>query len=39
VAHLLARHVKNVTKDMIWMEDTPHPVAEALYFDFMHLFE
>lgn len=24
VAHLLARHAKNVTEDMIWMEDIPH---------------
>ncbi|KAK9992914.1 hypothetical protein SO802_022617 [Lithocarpus litseifolius] len=24
VAHLLARHAKNVSGDMVWMEDTPH---------------
>ncbi|XP_075655242.1 uncharacterized protein LOC142625480 [Castanea sativa] len=28
VAHLLARYAKNVTKDMIWMEDTPHQLKK-----------
>ena len=24
VAHSLARYAKNVTEDMVWLEDTPH---------------
>ena len=39
VAHLLARHAKNVVEDIIWMEETPSPVVEAPYFDSMHLSE
>ena len=33
VAHLLARHAKNVTHDVIWLEDSPPPVVQALYLD------
>ena len=39
VAHILARHAKNVVEDMIWLEETPLPVVEALYFDVLHLSE
>ena len=33
VAHLLASHEKNVTHDVIWLEDSPPPVVQALYLD------
>ena len=33
IAHLLARHAKNVTHDVIWLEDSPPPVVQALYLD------
>ena len=39
VAHVLARHAKNVVEDMIWLEETPPPAVEALYFDVLHLSE
>ena len=32
-AHALARHAKNVSNEIIWMEDSPPPVVEALYVD------
>lgn len=32
-AHALARHAKNVSHEVIWMEDSPPPAVEALYFD------
>ena len=33
VAHLLARHAKDVSHDVIWLEDSPPPVVQALYQD------
>ena len=33
VAHLLARHAKDVLHDVIWLEDSPPPVVQALYQD------
>ena len=33
IAHLLARHAKNVSHDVIWMEESPPPVVQDLYFD------
>ena len=32
-AHALARHAKNVSHEIIWMEDSPPLAAEALYLD------
>ena len=31
VAHLLARHAKNVSHDVNWMEGSPPAVVQALY--------
>ena len=39
VAHVLARHAKNVVEEMIWLEETPPPAVEALYLDYLHLSE
>ena len=33
VAHLLARHAKSLVHDVIWLEESPPPVVQALYFD------
>nr|XP_023924316.1 uncharacterized protein LOC112035715 [Quercus suber] len=33
LAHLLARHAKNGSHDVIWMEESPPPVVQALYLD------
>ena len=32
-AHLLARHTKNESHDVIWMEESPPPIVQALYLD------
>lgn len=32
-AHALARHAKNVTHELIWIEDSPPPAIEALFLD------
>ena len=37
VAHSLARYARNIDKDMFWMENTPPPAWEALYYDFLSL--
>ena len=39
VAHVLARHAKNVTEEIVWLEDTPPPASEALYYDSLYLNE
>ena len=33
VAHVLARYAKDLVEDIVWIEDSPPPVVEALYFD------
>ena len=33
VAHSLARHARNVIEDIIWMEESPPPALDALYWD------
>ena len=32
-AHSLARYAKNIVEDVVWLEDSPPPVLEALYVD------
>ena len=32
-AQLLARHAKSLVHDVIWLEESPPPVVQALYFD------
>ena len=39
VAHSLARFAKNVVNDMYWLEDSPSPALDALYYDLLHLNE
>ena len=31
VAHILAKHARNLVDDLYWIEDTPLPLADALY--------
>ena len=33
VAHVLARYAKDLVEDIVWIEDSPPPVVEVLYFD------
>ena len=33
VAHSLARYVKHLGEDFVWLEDSPPPALEALYLD------
>ena len=33
VAHGLARWAKDLVEDIVWIEDSPPPVMEALLFD------
>ena len=33
VAHVLAKHARLVKNELVWMEEDPLPVAEALYLD------
>ena len=37
MAYVLARYAKDVTEDIVWLEDTPPPAIEALYRDSLHL--
>ena len=39
VAHTLAKHARNLVDDLYWIEDTPPPVADALYYDSSHINE
>ena len=33
VAHSLARYARNIADEIVWLEDSPPPALEALYFD------
>ena len=37
VAHLLAKYARNVVDEVIWIEYSPSPTLEALYFDSLHI--
>ena len=39
VAHNLARYAKNFSDDVIWLEDSPPPVLEGLYYDSLSIYE
>lgn len=33
VAHSLAQYAKNIADETVWLEESPSPALEALYFD------
>lgn len=33
VAYALARYARNIEDELVWLEDSPPPALEALYFD------
>ena len=33
VAHALARYARNIEDELVWLEESPPPAFEALYFD------
>ena len=33
IAHSLARYARNIANETVWLEDSPPPTLEALYFD------
>ena len=33
VAHVLAKYAKDLVEDIVWIEDSPPPGVEALYYD------
>ena len=33
MAHALARYAKDILDEVVWIEDSPPPTVEALYFD------
>ena len=39
VAHVLARHAKNISCDLYWLEDSPPPTVNALYHDILNMYE
>ena len=39
VAHAFAKHARNLIDDLYWIEDTPLPAADALYYDSLHFNE
>ena len=34
MAHALARYAKDILDEVVWIEDSPPPTVEALYFDY-----
>ena len=39
VAHSLARYAKNISNDVIWLEDDPSPALEPLFHDCLTIME
>ena len=39
VAHLLARYANGLVEEVVWLEDSPPPALDALYFDLSFLNE
>ena len=39
VAHSLARYVRHIDNDIVWLEDSPPPALEALYVDSLSIFD
>ena len=39
VAHALAKYASSLIEDLYWIEDTPLPLADALYYDSLHINE
>ena len=37
VAHSLAKHARNLLEDLYWIEKTPLPATDALYYDSLHI--
>lgn len=37
VVHSLARFAKHISDDVIWIEDSPPPALESLYFNLAHI--
>ncbi|XP_075665466.1 uncharacterized protein LOC142635146 [Castanea sativa] len=39
VAYTLAKHARNLINDLYWIEDTPPPAVDTLYYDSLHFNE
>ena len=39
VAHNLVHYAKNISNDVIWLEDSPPPALESLYHDYLAIME
>ena len=39
VAHSLARYAKNISNDVMWLEDSPPLALESLYHDYLAILE
>ena len=39
VAHTLTKHTRNLINDVFLIEDTPPPVEDALYYNYLHINE
>ena len=39
VAHSLARYAKNISNDVMWLEDSPPLALESLYHDYLAIME
>ena len=39
VSHSFAKYVKNIVDEIYWLEDTPPPAVDAVYWDFLRINE